>query len=49
MRVVIKLGNEVIGSIGASGAAKLDDGCAHLTKLWLTRAVPVRPLVDPTN
>ena len=29
--VVIKLGNEVIGSIGASGApgAKLDDGCAH--------------------
>ena len=29
--VVIKLGDEVIGSIGASGApgAKLDDGCAH--------------------
>ena len=29
--VVIKLGNEAIGSIGASGApgAKLDDGCAH--------------------
>src|SRR5271167_1246322 len=29
--VVIKLGNEVIGSIGAAGApgAKLDDGCAH--------------------
>src|SRR5580700_4094670 len=29
--VVIKLGEEVIGSIGASGApgAKLDDGCAH--------------------
>jgi uncharacterized protein GlcG (DUF336 family) len=28
---VIKLGDEVIGSIGASGApgAKLDDGCAH--------------------
>jgi uncharacterized protein GlcG (DUF336 family) len=29
--VVIKLGDEVIGSIGASGApgANLDDGCAH--------------------
>ena len=29
--VVIKLGDEVIGSIGAAGApgAKLDDGCAH--------------------
>jgi uncharacterized protein GlcG (DUF336 family) len=29
--VVIKLGDEVIGSIGASGApgAKLDDACAH--------------------
>ena len=29
--VVIKLGNEVIGSIGAAGApgAKLDDACAH--------------------
>jgi uncharacterized protein GlcG (DUF336 family) len=29
--VLIKLGNEVIGSIGAAGApgAKLDDGCAH--------------------
>jgi uncharacterized protein GlcG (DUF336 family) len=29
--VVIKLGDEIIGSIGASGApgAKLDDGCAH--------------------
>jgi uncharacterized protein GlcG (DUF336 family) len=29
--VVIKFGDEVIGSIGASGApgAKLDDGCAH--------------------
>jgi uncharacterized protein GlcG (DUF336 family) len=29
--VVIKLGDEVIGSIGASGApgAKLDDNCAH--------------------
>ena len=29
--VVIKLGDEVVGSIGASGApgAKLDDGCAH--------------------
>jgi uncharacterized protein GlcG (DUF336 family) len=29
--VVIKLGDEVIGSIGASGApgAKLDDSCAH--------------------
>jgi len=29
--VVIKLGDEVIGSIGASDApgAKLDDGCAH--------------------
>jgi uncharacterized protein GlcG (DUF336 family) len=29
--VVIKLGDEVIGSIGPSGApgAKLDDGCAH--------------------
>ena len=29
--VVIKLGNEVIGAIGAAGApgAKLDDGCAH--------------------
>jgi uncharacterized protein GlcG (DUF336 family) len=29
--VVIKLGDEVIGSIGASGApgAKQDDGCAH--------------------
>jgi uncharacterized protein GlcG (DUF336 family) len=29
--VVIKLNDEVIGSIGASGApgAKLDDGCAH--------------------
>jgi uncharacterized protein GlcG (DUF336 family) len=28
---VIKLGNEVIGSIGAGGApgAKLDDACAH--------------------
>ena len=28
---VIKLGDEAIGSIGASGApgAKLDDGCAH--------------------
>ena len=28
---VIKMGDEVIGSIGASGApgAKLDDGCAH--------------------
>ena len=26
--VVIKLGDEVIGSIGAPGA-KLDDGCAH--------------------
>jgi uncharacterized protein GlcG (DUF336 family) len=35
--VVIKLGDETIGSIGASGApgAKLDDGCAHagLTKI----------------
>jgi uncharacterized protein GlcG (DUF336 family) len=29
--VTIKMGDEVIGSIGASGApgAKLDDGCAH--------------------
>ena len=29
--VVIKLGDEVIGSIGAAGApgAKLDDGCAY--------------------
>jgi uncharacterized protein GlcG (DUF336 family) len=29
--VVIKLGDEVIGAIGAAGApgAKLDDGCAH--------------------
>ena len=29
--VVIKIGDEVIGSIGAAGApgAKLDDGCAH--------------------
>ena len=29
--VVIKLGDEVVGSIGAAGApgAKLDDGCAH--------------------
>ena len=29
--VVIKLGDEIIGSIGAAGApgAKLDDGCAH--------------------
>jgi uncharacterized protein GlcG (DUF336 family) len=29
--VVIKLGDEVIGSIGAAGApgAKLDDNCAH--------------------
>jgi uncharacterized protein GlcG (DUF336 family) len=29
--VLIKLGNEVIGSTGAAGApgAKLDDGCAH--------------------
>jgi uncharacterized protein GlcG (DUF336 family) len=29
--VVMKLGDEVIGSIGAAGApgAKLDDGCAH--------------------
>ena len=29
--VVINFGDEVIGSIGASGApgAKLDDGCAH--------------------
>jgi uncharacterized protein GlcG (DUF336 family) len=29
--VVIKLGDEAIGSIGASGApgAKLDDSCAH--------------------
>ena len=29
--VVIKLSDEVIGSIGAAGApgAKLDDGCAH--------------------
>jgi uncharacterized protein GlcG (DUF336 family) len=29
--VVIKLGDEVIGSIGAAGApgAKLDDSCAH--------------------
>jgi uncharacterized protein GlcG (DUF336 family) len=29
--VVVRLGDEVIGSIGAAGApgAKLDDGCAH--------------------
>jgi uncharacterized protein GlcG (DUF336 family) len=29
--IVVKLGDEVIGSIGAAGApgAKLDDGCAH--------------------
>jgi uncharacterized protein GlcG (DUF336 family) len=29
--VVIKIGDEVIGSIGAAGApgAKLDDACAH--------------------
>ena len=29
--VVIKIGDEVVGAIGASGApgAKLDDGCAH--------------------
>jgi len=29
--VVIKLGDEIIGSIGAAGApgAKLDDSCAH--------------------
>jgi uncharacterized protein GlcG (DUF336 family) len=29
--VVIRQGEEVIGSIGAAGApgAKLDDGCAH--------------------
>jgi Haem-degrading len=41
--VVIKLGNEVIGSIGASGTpgAKLDDGCAH-AGLAIRRENPTR-------